>query len=72
MNVFTNLLFLQGHLTDPHLFDDENDRYAKGYGNRVASERYFAPLGHARHQAPRSDAPAAVHLNPNLATCGCG
>lgn len=70
MNVFTNLLFLQGHLTDPHLFDDD-DRYAKGYGNRVASERYFAPLGHARHEAP-AEVPAAVHLNPNLAVCGCG
>lgn len=71
MNVFTNLLFLQGHLTDPHLFDDEDDRYAKGYGNRVASERFFAPLGHARRDA-REAAPAAVHLNPNLAICGCG
>ena len=71
MNVFTNLLFLQGHLPDPHLFDDEHERYAKGYGNRVASERFFAPLGHARRDA-RDEAPAAVHLNPNLAACGCG
>lgn len=71
MNVFTNLLFLQGRQTDPHLFDEEDDRYAKGYGNRVASERYFAPLGHARREA-RTTAPAAVHPNPNLAICGCG
>ena len=72
MNVFTNLLFLQGHLTDPHLFDDEDERYAKGYGNRVASERYFAPLGHARREAGRNDAPAPAHPRPELAICGCG
>lgn len=53
MNVFTNLLFLDiGQSAEPHLFDEGDDRYAKGFGNRVASERFFAPLGHTRRIAP--------------------
>lgn len=72
MNVFTNLLFLQGHLADPHLFDDEDDRYAKGYGNRVASERFFAPLGHHKSAPARDTQEAAVQPNPGLALAGCG
>ncbi|GAA5067179.1 hypothetical protein [Lysobacter panacisoli] len=68
MNVFTNLLFLQGHLADPHLFDDEDDRYAKGYGNRIASERFFAPLGHHKTVRTRdADAPQGL----DLALDGC-
>lgn len=68
MNVFTNLLFLQGHLADPHLFDDEDDRYAKGYGNRVASERFFAPLGHHKTARARD---ADVPQGLDLALDGC-
>lgn len=57
MNVFTNLLFFDiGHTAEPHLLDDEDERYAKGFGNRVASERFFAPLGHARRIAPAATA----------------
>jgi hypothetical protein len=48
MNIFTNLSFLQGNQPDPHPFDEDDDRYSHGYGNRAASEKYFAPLGHAR------------------------
>lgn len=61
MNIFTNLPFLQNVPVEFHLFDDEDDRYAKGYGNRIASERYFAPLGHVRvAREPDTLAPALV------------
>lgn len=70
MNIFTNLLFLQGYLTDPHLFDEDDDRYSRGYGNRAASDQYFAPLGHARsEQAPGAD--SALQLDPNYSSGGC-
>lgn len=48
MSIFTNLFFAQGQQPDPHPFDEDDDRYSYGYGNRAASEKYFAPLGHAR------------------------
>lgn len=48
MSIFTNLLFLQTNQPDPHPFDEDDDRYSHGYGNRTASEKYFAQLGHAR------------------------
>ena len=35
MNVYTGLLFLQGHITDAEAFAD----YGAGYGNRVANAR---------------------------------
>ena len=38
MNVYTGLLFLQGHIADPRLFDDPGYGQAS-YGNRVANER---------------------------------
>ena len=48
MNVFKNLLFLHGYLIDPHEADDpDGDSFAQGYGNQVASDKAFAPLGHA-------------------------
>jgi hypothetical protein len=64
MNIFTNLLFLQGHLVDTHLFDEDDDRFSS-YGNRAASEKFFAPLGHARGKErngnePQLDACATV------------
>lgn len=67
MNVFTNLLFFDiGHVAEPHPFDEADDRYAKGFGNRVASQRFFAPLGHAR----RTQAPTEAREVPNPAL-GC-
>ena len=35
MNLFKNLMFLQGHFTDPHM----DDGYGEGYGNRIANAR---------------------------------
>ena len=39
MNVYTGLLFLQGHIADPRLFDDDAGYGQASYGNRVANER---------------------------------
>jgi hypothetical protein len=53
-NLFKGLLFLEGHVVDPHLFDD----FAPQYGNQRASQRQFrsefaeAEFGNARHVAP--------------------
>jgi hypothetical protein len=62
MNVFTNLLFPDiGRPAEAHAFDEEDGRYAKGFGNRVASERFFAPLGHTRAEAAEArDLPVAA------------
>jgi hypothetical protein len=38
MNIFKGLLFLEGHLVDPRLFDDS---FGPQYGNQRASERAF-------------------------------
>jgi hypothetical protein len=38
MNLFKGLLFLEGYVTDPHLFDEP---FAPQYGNQRASERTF-------------------------------
>lgn len=39
MNVYTGLLFLQGHVADPTLFADDAGYGQPTYGNRVANER---------------------------------
>ena len=39
MNVYTGLLFLQGHVADPGLFDDDAGYRQRSYGNRVANDR---------------------------------
>ncbi|MBF6023220.1 hypothetical protein [Lysobacter niastensis] len=67
MNIFTNLLFLQGHLADPHMFDEDDERYSRGYGNRAASEQFFAPLGHARSADERDE--ARSDASPALGGC---
>ena len=46
MNIYTSILFLQDFLTDPHEIDDQGRGFAQGYGNRIASEQAFRPLGH--------------------------
>lgn len=69
MNIFTNLLFLQGYLADPHLFDEDDDRYSRGYGNRAASDEFFAHLGHAKGVA--EDAGSATNRNAECAAGGC-
>ena len=69
MNVFTNLLFPQNPTPQPRPFDEEDDRYATGYGNRIASARFFAPFGHAK-SAPAEKA-APLPLDADLAMGGC-
>ena len=67
MNIFTNLLLLHGHITDPHLFDDDrSERYASELGNRAASQKFFGSLGHGRDE--RSDA-AAANTRPAIEGC---
>ena len=69
MNIFTNLLFLQGYLADPHLFDEDDDRYSRGYGNRAASDEFFPHLGHAKGEV--KDAGSASNLNAECTAGGC-
>ena len=69
MNIFTNLLFLQGYLADPHLFDEDDDRYSRGYGNRAASDEFFAHLGHAKGAA--QDAGSESNRNAECTAGGC-
>ena len=53
MNIFKNMLFLQGYLIDPREVDDpDGDSFAQGYGNQVASAKAFPPLGNARSVQP--------------------
>ena len=66
MNIFKNMLFLQGYLIDPREADDaDGDRFARGYGNQVASTQAFPPLGHSRNPLP----PLGADLYP---TGACG
>jgi hypothetical protein len=70
MNVFTNLLFFDiGRPAEPHLLDDDDERYATGFGNRVASARVFAPLGHARRLAPAVAVADALGIDDAVAAC---
>lgn len=69
MNIVTSFPFLQSLPEELHLLDDEDERYAKGYGNRIASERFFAPLGHARAALTRATAEEADMAD--LAIAGC-
>ena len=70
MSIFKNILFLQDYLTDPRDADDTADiSYARGYGNRVASEKALGRLGHG-HAGERD---AAATKNEELCTAGgCG
>ena len=53
MNIFKNMLFLQGYLIDPREADDpDGDSFAQGYGNQIASAKAFRPLGNARSVQP--------------------
>lgn len=68
MSIFNNILFLPDppiRALDAH---PVQSTYAHGYGNRMASAKAFAPLGHPRHapdgrsaQARRSAASANDH-----------
>jgi hypothetical protein len=53
MNIFKNMLFLQGYLIDPREGDDpDGDSFAQGYGNQIASAKAVPPLGNARPARP--------------------
>ncbi|MFD0739658.1 hypothetical protein ACFQZQ_10245 [Lysobacter koreensis] len=69
MSIFKNILFLQGYLTDPRDADDaDGTSYARGYGNRIASEKALGRLGHG-HAGQRD----AVAETEELCTAGgCG
>jgi hypothetical protein len=69
MNIFKNMLFLQGYLVDPREAEREAEAeaFAPRYGNRIESERRFPPPGHAR--APRTPR-APVSAVPSAASCG--
>jgi hypothetical protein len=57
MNIFKNLMFLQGHFIDPHMDDD----FGQKYGHRDASSAHSsASAAAATIDAPtRTRAPAA-------------
>lgn len=58
-HLFKGLLFLEGHVVDPQLFDD----FTPHYGNQRAAQRQFrneyaeAEFGRARPAAPREAEP---------------
>ena len=55
MNVYTGLLFLQGHIADAELFAD----YGAGYGNRVANARAARESWEKREPLELADEPAS-------------
>ncbi len=59
MNIFKNLMFLQGYLVTRE-FADDDEQYGQSYGNAVASRRSFGdgPAA-APHRADRRDAQTA-------------
>lgn len=54
MSIFNNILFLQDYPTRARGADAVPSTYSQGYGNRVASAKVFAPLGHSRHADQRN------------------
>ena len=76
MSIFNNILFLHDDPTRPRVADAVQSTYSQGYGNRVASARAFAPLGHGRHaDHHRAGAPArssAASANDRFPLCACG
>ena len=76
MSIFNNILFLQDYPTTARGAPAASSDYSQGYGNRVASARAFAPLGHARHADQRNAGaparPSAASANDWLPLCACG
>ena len=70
MSIFNNTLFLHDPPTGGRGADAVPSSYAQGYGNRVASARVFAALGHARHREHRN-AGAPVWRSAVSATDPC-
>ena len=76
MSIFNNILFLHDDPTRARAADPTQSTYAQGYGNRVASARVFAPLGHARNADHRNAGaparPSAASPNSRYLLCACG
>ena len=76
MSIFNNTLFLHDDPDRARIADAVPSSYAQGYGNRVASARVFAALGHARHGEHRNaGAPvrrSAVPANDPCPLRACG
>ena len=76
MSIFNNILFLQDYPSTARDAPAVSSDYSQGYGNRVASARAFAPLGHASHaDRPRTAAPArrsVASANDSLPLRACG
>ena len=72
MNIFTNLLFLQGHLADPHLFDEDDDRYSQRVRQSCRLAEVLRPARPRARQARQEATRPEPHLDPNFAACGCG
>ena len=76
MSIFNNILYLQDYPTTARGADAVQSTYSQGYGNRVASARAFAPLGHAGKADHRTAAaparPPAVSANDPFPLCACG
>ena len=76
MSIFNNILFLQDYPTSVRAATAVPSDYSQGYGNRVASARVFAPLGHARHADPRNAgapaAPSAAFAHDRFPLRACG
>jgi hypothetical protein len=61
--IFKGLLFLHGYPLPFESIEGDRDavageKYASGLGNRAASQRKFAPLGHGRRQRADARTPA--------------
>lgn len=73
MNIYKNLLFLHGHVLDPRIVEDRPDEsYAEGYGNRVASARFFPLLGRGRQAGDAQRREVAPRLDDVCTAGGCG
>jgi hypothetical protein len=72
MNIYKNLLFLHGHVLDPRIVDDPGERYAEGYGHRVASARFFPSLGRGRQAGDAQRREPAPRLDEVCTAGGCG
>jgi hypothetical protein len=72
--IFKGLLFLHGYPLPFESIEGRTDevvgeKYASGLGNRIASQRKFAPLGHARRQSDGAVRPSAREV---CVAGGCG
>jgi len=55
MNIYTGLLFLQGHIADARLFDGDAE-FGRTYGNAVANDRHLRESWERRDGGREDDA----------------